>query len=104
MRAAVPERPLTTPGRNEKALFAGLSAALSREFEPLTFGSVAGSPGPAAAGKREDHKDQPERGMTSAKRWAELSRWWVEMLMAERANIPLATTAPVMQPAIWAGM
>ena len=42
--------------------------------------------------------------MTSAKRCAALARCWVEMLMAARANMPLAAIAPVMQPATWAGM
>ena len=42
--------------------------------------------------------------MTSANRCAGLARWWVEMLIAVSANMPLATIAPVMQPAIWAGM
>ena len=42
--------------------------------------------------------------MTSAKRCAGLARWLVEMLIAASANIALATIAPVMQPAIWAGM
>jgi hypothetical protein len=42
--------------------------------------------------------------MTSAKRCAALARWCVEMLIAARANMPLAAIAPLMQPAIWAGI
>ena len=42
--------------------------------------------------------------MTSEKRCDGLARWWVEMLIAVSANMTLATIAPVMQPAICAGM
>ena len=46
----------------------------------------------------------PLVAMTSANRCAGLARWLVEMLIAASSNIALATIAPVMQPAIWAGM
>jgi hypothetical protein len=42
--------------------------------------------------------------MTSASRCEGLARWWVEMLIAASANMPLAAIAPVMQPAICAGI
>ena len=41
--------------------------------------------------------------MTSANRCAGLARWRSEKLIAASANITLATIAPVMQPATWAG-
>ena len=46
----------------------------------------------------------PPVAMTSENRCAGLARWCVEMLMAARENIPLATTAPSTQPATCAGM
>ena len=46
----------------------------------------------------------PQVAITSANRCDGLARWWVEMLIAVSANMPLATIAPVMQPAICAGM
>ena len=46
---------------------------------------------------------RPSVAITSAKRCAGLARWLSEMLIALSANIALAATAPVMQPATWAG-
>ena len=42
--------------------------------------------------------------ITSASRCSGLARWWLEMLTAASANIAFAAMAPLMQPAIWAGM
>ena len=46
----------------------------------------------------------PQVATSSANRCAGLARWWLEMLIAVRANMPLAAIAPTMQPAICAGM
>jgi hypothetical protein len=41
--------------------------------------------------------------ITSANRCAGLARWCVEMVIALSANMPLASTAPAMHPATYAG-
>ena len=47
---------------------------------------------------------RPSVATTSASRCASEARCLFEMLIAASANIPLATTAPAMQPQTWAGM
>jgi hypothetical protein len=46
---------------------------------------------------------RPREATTSAKRWDGETRWVVEIEIATRPNIALATTAPTIQPATWDG-
>ena len=45
----------------------------------------------------------PSVATISERKWAGVARWWVEIDTAALENIRLATTAPPMQPATWAG-
>src|SRR4051812_15871761 len=69
-------------------------------YAPTAAGAVESRPLRARA---KITRISPSVATTSEKRWAGLARWWVEMLIAARANIAFAVIAPAMQPAIWAG-